>query len=153
MRAAAVARGEPLQRPGGRIEAEDGGVLQVAGVQPPLPVERQPEREAAGARDQLDGGAVGGDAEDLALLAAAPDVAVARRSAIPSGWFRRGSLKRPSKKTVDRSMGITGAIVSSRRIGGAGVSAVEAGVDAQRDVPLQRLRDRAVRPSRPLRPA
>src|SRR5205814_132648 len=42
-----------------------------------LLIERQPQREAAGARHQLDRRAVGGDAIELALLAAAPDVALA----------------------------------------------------------------------------
>ncbi len=51
-------------------------MLEVAGVQPPVLVERHPEGESAGARHQLDAGAVGGDAIDLAVLAATPDVAL-----------------------------------------------------------------------------
>src|ERR671935_1097936 len=71
---AAGAVGEAVEGAGARVEAEDGGVVQVADVERAVRVEGHAEAEAAGRRDLLDRPV--GDPVDLAALATAPDRAV-----------------------------------------------------------------------------
>ena len=68
--------GEALDPAGLEVEAEDRRMLQVAEIERAVAVEREAKGEAAAFAHHLDRRAVRRDAQHLAVLAAAPDVAV-----------------------------------------------------------------------------
>ncbi len=68
--------GEALDPAAPEVEAEDRRILEVAEIERAVAVEGEAEREAAALAHHLDARGVGRDAQHLAVLAAAPDMAV-----------------------------------------------------------------------------